>query len=165
NSNLPGDIRIRKIEEVSTDFHSRFQAKSKIYRYSVLNQSYASVFSRHTAYFYPHPLDIKLMRKEARVLLGRHNFRSFQTADKKERDSVRMIKSIRIEKNGNMIHIDIEADGFLYNMARNIAGTLIEIGRGRFPAGYMKRLLVAKDRRLAGPTLPAKGLCLIKVKY
>ncbi|MGD0336519.1 MAG: tRNA pseudouridine(38-40) synthase TruA [Candidatus Omnitrophota bacterium] len=165
NGNLPADIRIRKIKEVDPDFHSRFQAKSKTYRYSILNQPYSPVFLRHTAYLYSYPLDIGLMRKEARILLGRHDFRSFQAADKKERSSVRSIKSIRVGKKGQLIYFDMEADGFLYNMVRNIAGTLIEIGRGRFPSGYMKKVLSQKDRRLAGQTAPAKGLCLIKVKF
>jgi len=78
---------------------------------------------------------------------------------------VRTIKSIKISKNKNLLQVDIEADSFLYNMVRNIAGTLLEIGRGRFPAGSMRKILKARNRKVAGPTLPAKGLCLIKVRY
>ena len=165
NGNLPDDIRIRKIEEVNLNFHSRFQAKSKVYRYTILNRPYSSVFYRTTAYFYPYPLDIKLMRKEAGVLLGKHNFRSFQAADKKERRPIRTIRDMRVKKDKEFIHLDIEADGFLYNMVRNIAGTLIEIGRGKFTPGYIKKILSLRDRKFAGPTAPAKGLRLIKVNF
>jgi tRNA pseudouridine38-40 synthase len=105
------------------------------------------------------------MQKEAKGLLGRHDFKSFQASDKTERDSVRIIKKISITKDKDLIHINIEADGFLYNMVRNIAGTLIEIGRGKFPEGSLKRIVALRDRRVAGPTLPACGLCLVKVKY
>ena len=105
------------------------------------------------------------MRKETGVLLGKHNFTSFQASDKIERDPVRTIKSIKITKAQDKIYIDIEADGFLYNMVRNIVGTLLEIGRARLSRGSLKQILLAKDRRLAGPTAPAKGLCLIRVKY
>lgn len=105
------------------------------------------------------------MREEARVLLGRHNFSSFQASLGKERNPVKVIKRLAITRNKDLIHIDIEGDGFLYNMVRNIAGTLIEIGRGRFEKGRLKKVLLSKDRRLAGQTLPAHGLCLLKVKY
>jgi tRNA pseudouridine38-40 synthase len=165
NSLLPQDIVITAIEEKNPDFHSRFSAKSKTYRYSILNRSYPSALLRNTVYHYPYPLDIKLMQKEAKILLGKHNFKSFQASGKLERDPVRTIKSIKITKSQDRIYIDIEADGFLYNMVRNIVGTLLEIGRGKLPEGSLKKILSAKDRRLAGPTAPAKGLCLIRVKY
>jgi tRNA pseudouridine38-40 synthase len=105
------------------------------------------------------------MQKEARVLLGRHNFKSFQLTQKKEKNPVKTIKRISVRKSGDVIHIEIEGDGFLYNMVRSIVGTLIEIGRGRLPPGSLKKILASKNRRLAGPTVPAHGLCLIKVKY
>jgi len=166
NGNLPEDIAIINIEERPLKFHSRFDAKSKIYRYSILNRRYPSSLLRRCVYFYPHPLDVKLIRQEAAVLVGRHNFRSFQAADKIERDPVKNIKKITISKNKDgLIAIDIEADGFAYNMVRNIVGTLIEIGRKRFKKGALKKILLAKDRRLAGPTVPARGLCLVKVNY
>jgi tRNA pseudouridine38-40 synthase len=165
NGLLPEDITITRIKKVNLDFHSRFSAKSKVYRYSILNRSYPSALLRNAVYYYPYPLDIKLMRKETGVLLGKHNFTSFQASDKIERDPVRTIKSIKITKAQDKIYIDIEADGFLYNMVRNIVGTLLEIGRARLSRGSLKQILLAKDRRLAGPTAPAKGLCLIRVKY
>lgn len=165
NSLLPDDIVVKGIEEVNPEFHSRFAVKSKVYRYTILNRPYPSVFLRNRAYFYPHPLDINLMHRESRCLLGRHNFRAFQASDKVGRDSIRTIKKLKIAKDKDLIYIDIEADGFLYNMTRNIIGTLIEIGRGRFLPGTLKKILFSKNRKLAGPTVPGQGLYLLKVKY
>lgn len=165
NGVLPDDIVITGVEDEGEGFNSRFSVKSKIYRYTILNRDYPSALLRKVSYFYPHRLDIRLMLKESRALLGRHNFSSFQASGSKVRSASRTIKKIRVFKDGSLVHIDIEADGFLYNMVRNIAGTLIEVGRGRFPAGSLKRILRLKDRRLAGPTAPARGLCLMKVRY
>jgi len=165
NAVLPDDISVIKTEEAGLDFHSRFSAKSKVYRYTILNRPSRSAILRDTAYFFPYPLNLKLMRKEARVLLGRHNFKSFQAADKKERDVTRTIKNLKITRDKDFIYIDIEADGFLYNMVRNIVGTLIEIGRGKLTQGSTKKILLTRNRKFAGPTVPAKGLCLLKVKY
>jgi tRNA pseudouridine38-40 synthase len=165
NALLPVDIAIINIDEANLDFHSRFAAKSKTYRYTILNRPYRSVLLKDRAYFYPYPLDTKLIQREARILLGRHNLKAFQASDKKGRNSIRTIKKLKITKDKDLIYIDIEADGFLYNMVRNIAGTLIEIGRGKFPKGSLRRIMLSKERRLAGPTLPARGLCLIGVNY
>lgn len=165
NSILPKDIVIKEAKEVPLDFNSRFDAKSKVYRYTILNRSCPAALYRNYFYHIPYKLDINLMRREAKVLLGRHDFKSFQAADKKERSSVRTIKRLTVKKKGDFIEIEMEADGFLYNMARNIVGTLVEIGRGRFKPGSMKNILKAKDRNLAGRTAPAKGLCLAEVKY
>lgn len=165
NPLLPRDIVITKIEEVREGFHSRFDAKSKVYCYTILNRSYPSALFKDRVYFYPYPLDVKLMQRQARVLLGRHNFKAFQASDKKERNTIRTVKKLKITQDKDLIYIEIEADGFLYNMVRNIVGTLIEIGRGRFPKGSLKKILLSRDRKLAGPTVPACGLCLVKVKY
>lgn len=163
NCLLPSDIAITNIKETDLDFHSRFNAKWKIYRYTLLNRQYPSAALRNRAYFYAHPLDITLMRKQANSLLGRHDFSSFQASGDKNKDTVRTIKRINITKQKDLIYIDIEANGFLHNMVRNIVGTLIKIGRGE-PTD-IKKLLFLKDRRKAGPTAPARGLCLIRVSY
>jgi tRNA pseudouridine38-40 synthase len=165
NAVLPDDIAITKVEEVGLDFHSRFSAKSKVYRYTILNRASRPALLKDRVYFLPHPLNLKLMQKEAKALLGRHNFQSFQAQDKKEKDSIRTIKNLKISRNRDFIYIDIEADGFLYNMVRNIVGALIEIGRGRFPEGSLRKILESRNRKLAGPTVPARGLSLIKVNY
>ena len=165
NAVLPDDIVIKDLSEVDLNFHSRFDVKSKIYRYSLLNRSYRSVFERRYTHLVGYNLDIGLMKKEISCLIGRHNFKAFQAADKKKKASIKSIKSIKIQKKKDSMFIDFEADGFLYMMIRNIVGTLIEIGRGKFKKGSMKKILKAKDRRLAGPTVPACGLCLLKVNY
>jgi len=173
NGNLPDDIAINKIEEVNLDFHSRFHAKSKIYRYTILNRGWSSPLLRNAVYFYSYPLDVKLMRQEARCLLGRHDFKSFCASGSDTKTTVRTISKIAIRNIGcapyavcrTVIAIDIEADGFLYNMVRNIVGTLIEVGRGRFPRGSLKKILLSKNRKFAGPTVPACGLCLLKGMY
>ncbi len=165
NCLLPEDIKVSRIRKVPLDFNSRFCAKSRVYRYTVLSRKYSSAFLANRVHFFHYPLDIRLMRKEARVLLGRHNFKSFQATDSRERNPSRTIKRIKITKEKDLVHIDIEADSFLYNMVRNISGTLLEIGRGKFSKGSMLRILKSRDRKLAGPALPAKGLCLMKVKY
>jgi len=178
NALLPDDIAITRAEEVNSDFHSRFCAKTKAYRYTILNRSYRCALLKDKVYFYPYPLDISLMRREAKYLLGRHDFKSFCASGSDAKDTVRTIKNVTVKKfpyqlsaisyqqtDCPVIVIDIEANGFLYNMVRNIVGTLIEIGRGKFPAGSLKKILLAKNRKLAGPTVPAGGLCLLKVKY
>ncbi len=165
NSLLPQDIKVTRIKCVSLDFNSRFSAKSKLYRYTILNRKYSSALLANRVYFFRHHLDLGLMRREAKVLLGRHNFTSFQATDTRQRNPLRTIKLIKIIKNKDLLHIDIQADSFLYNMVRSIAGTLLEIGRGRFLQGSMKNILKARNRSLAGPTLPAKGLYLVRVNY
>lgn len=165
NCLLPPDIKITQVQKVALDFNSRFCAKSKVYRYTILNRKYSSALLANRVYFFHHPVDVKLMRSEARFLLGRHNFAAFQAAELRPRNPIRTIKRIKISKQNNFVYIDIEAGSFLYNMVRNIAGTLLEIGRGRFPKGSMAKILKSRNRKFAGPTLPAKGLCLVRVKY
>ncbi|MHB8157860.1 MAG: tRNA pseudouridine(38-40) synthase TruA [Desulfocucumaceae bacterium] len=165
NCLLPEDIKVSRVKEMPRDFNSRFSAKSKLYRYTILNRKWSSALLANHVYFFPHHLDIGLMRREAKALLGKHNFKSFQATERRERNPVRTIKSIKISSDKNLVRIDIEADSFLYNMVRNIAGTLLEIGRGRFAKGSMLKILRSRNRNCAGPTLPAKGLCLVKVRY
>ena len=165
NSLLPPDIAIINAKEAAKDFHATYDARSKLYRYTIWNRPFPRPINRFYVYTVYHPLDIALMRREAKVLIGRHNFRSFQARDKKEKNSVRTIKKLAIRRDRGFIYIDVEADGFLYNMVRNIVGTLVEAGRGKLEKGGLKRILKAKDRRAAGPTAPAKGLCLVRVRY
>jgi len=154
NSNLPKDIVIIDVKEAGRNFHSRFNAKSKVYRYTILNRIYPSALLRDKVYFYPHALSINLMRRQARYFLGKHDFKPFCNSRSGVKDTARTVKLINIKRDKQgFIRIDIEADGFLYNMARKIVGTLIEAGRGK------------KNMDKAGPTAPAKGLCLLEVKY
>jgi len=166
NTILPKDIVITDIEEASLKFNSQHDAKAKLYRYTISMGDFVDPFMRRFVARCKYKLKLNAMRRVARHLLGRHDFRSFQTKDAgREMDAIRIIKNIKIEKDGNLVYIYIEANGFLYNMARNIAGTLIEVGRGHIAEDKVKEILLKKDRRFSGPTVPAKGLCLLKVKY
>lgn len=169
NGNLPRNIRISGVQEMPLDFHARYCAKSKIYRYLILNQDYKSPFLKDYSYWYKIPLDIRLMKRAACILLGRHDFKGFCASGSSIRDTKRTIKQLSITKmtffSNDVISIDIEANGFLYNMVRNIVGTLVEVGRGRFKPNRIKKIIENKDRSLAGPCVPAKGLYLVKVKY
>ncbi|MFC1667358.1 tRNA pseudouridine(38-40) synthase TruA [Candidatus Omnitrophota bacterium] len=165
NSYLPGDIVILSAEDVASHFHARFDAKEKLYRYAILNRKERSpLLKRHTA-FVSYDLDIDAMKKAARRLVGKKDFKSFQASDKKEKNSVRTIKKLYIVERRPVVEIYIQADGFLYNMVRNIVGTLIDVGRGRMQAQAIRDILSRRYRPAAGQTAPAKGLCLLKVFY
>ncbi|MBF0503783.1 MAG: tRNA pseudouridine(38-40) synthase TruA [Candidatus Omnitrophica bacterium] len=167
NSLLPSDIVVLEVKEVKSDFHAQYSVKEKTYRYTVLNRKYRSVFLRDRVYFYPYPLNISCMRRASRDLIGKHDFKSFQAYDplRRERQTVRTIKKIVIRKVGDLIYIDVTADGFLYKMVRNIAGTLLAIGSGQLPLGCLSKILKARNRKEAWDTAPAEGLGLMSVKY
>ena len=165
NSALPKDIVITAAEEAPVRFNSQHDAKAKLYRYAIYNSNFIDPFLRCYAAKVFYKLNIDSMKKAARFLEGRHDFRSFQTTDGEEKDSIRRIYHIKVEKTGNIVYIYMKADGFLYNMVRNIAGILVEAGRGKIQPPDVKKILSKKDRRHCGPTMPAKGLCLIKVSY
>lgn len=165
NSALPDDIVISKAEEAQPDFNAQRSARSKLYRYTIFNKDFIDPFLRKYAARCFYRIDLGLMRKAAGILAGRHDFTSFRTMDGIKKNALRTIKYIKIEKSGDLVYIYIEADGFLYNMARSIAGTLIEVGRGKYRVCDVKKILSMKNRRWSGPTMPAKGLCLMKVRY
>lgn len=168
NAFLPGDISVVSVKEVPVGFHSRFSAKSKLYRYSVLNRGARAALLRDKVHHCAYKLDLNLMRREAAHLRGRHDFRAFQnTGSPRKGGTVRSMRNIevKLDRSRGIISIEMEADGFLYNMARNIAGTLLDIGRGRLPAGSIAEILASADRRFAGQSAPAGGLCLVKVEY
>ena len=167
NSLLPADIAVHEVKEVKGDFHAQYSVKEKTYRYTILNRHYRSVFLRDRVYYYFHALNLTKMRKAAKCIVGRHDFKSFQAYDplRAERQTVRTIKKVVIKKEGDLIYIDITADGFLYKMVRNIAGTLLAIGSGQLSVTEMPKILKAKNRKSARETAPAEGLCLMAVKY
>lgn len=166
NFNLPRDAVVVGIEEVDASFHAQLSAVSKVYTYTILNRSYATALERHYCYFFPRKLDIKILCQEAACFVGRHDFRSFANVDpSRTGGTVRTIQRLEVNQHGDVIQITIEADGFLYKMVRNIAGTLLEVGAGRFPPGSVPLMLHAQDRRSAGVAAPPQGLCLETVKY
>ncbi len=167
NAQLPQDIRVSAVDEVPLSFHSTYHPKRKTYRYTIINRPVHDVFTHRYAYWYAiAQLDVAKMRKASRILVGRHDFTSFRTTQKKsKKTSVREVENIIVSKKGDCICIDVTGRGFLYNMVRNIVGTLIDVGRGRIKPQDLKHILAEKKRSLAGPTAPAHGLSLLKVAY
>lgn len=162
NQRLPEDIRIRKSEETTPDFHPRHCASKKTYEYRILNDAFPVPTRRLYAHFTYVPLDVELMQRGAEYLLGEHDFKSFCSAGAVVETTMRQILAIQVEKEGMEIIIRVCGTGFLYNMVRIIAGTLMEIGRRAYPPEHMKDILEALDRQAAGPTAPACGLTLVK---
>ncbi|MFC1624494.1 tRNA pseudouridine(38-40) synthase TruA [Candidatus Omnitrophota bacterium] len=165
NSYLPKDIAVLSVRDASPSFHSRFNAKEKLYRYTIVNRDARSPLLKRYAAFISYDLDIKAMRKAARYFIGKKDFKSFQASDKKKKNSVRDLSKLDIVTKVPLIEIYIQANGFLYNMVRNIVGTLIDVGRGRVAPEAVKKILSKKHRPAAGGTAPAKGLSLVKVFY
>ncbi len=165
NQRLPEDIRIQKSEEVDADFHPRYVKSQKTYEYRILNCRFPIPTERFYSHFTYIPLDVDKMKEAASYLIGEHDFKSFCGTGAQVKTTVRTVKEIQIEKSGDRITIRITGEGFLYNMVRIIAGTLMDIGGGLYPPEKMKEILEAKDRKKAGPTAPARGLTLTKIQY
>lgn len=165
NQRLPEDIRIQLSEEMPLDFHPRYCDSVKTYEYRILNRKFPVPTERLYSYFYHYKLDVEKMRAATSYLIGRHDFASFCGSGAQVKSTVRTIRSIEIERYEDMITIRISGEGFLYNMVRIIAGTLIEIGNGQYPPERMKKILDARDREYAGPTAPARGLTLLGIQF
>jgi tRNA pseudouridine38-40 synthase len=176
NALLPKDIRVLRVSEVNDSFHPRNSAKKKSYFYIISNQRESSAFLYRYTWLVQQPLKLTDMRKAANVLIGKHDFSSLRGTGSSTKNTVREVFSLIIEHfeeiefmtvsiKGEFIKIRIEADGFLRHMVRNIAGTLVEIGRGRISASGMEEILKSHDRRLAGSTAPPNGLFLERIIY
>lgn len=165
NQRLPEDIIIQRSEEVEADFHPRHCSSRKTYEYRILNTRFPIPTKRLYAHFTYIPLDEKKMRQAAVYLEGEHDFRSFCAVGAAVGSTVRTIYKLTVEKEADEIVIRVCGSGFLYNMVRIIAGTLMEIGRGNGRPESMKTILDAKDRQVAGPTAPACGLTLVKYDF
>ena len=161
---VPKDISIIDCQEVPDDFHSRYSATGKIYRYLIYNKPYRSPLYKDTSYHVRYDLDRDKMRLEAKSLLGTHDFKGFMSSGSSVKDTVRTIHNITIEESEDLIIIEVEGNGFLYNMVRIIVGTLVDIGRGRIDKS-MEEIVASLDRGEAGHTAPAHGLFLKKVHY
>jgi tRNA pseudouridine38-40 synthase len=154
------------VSRARAQFHARFDASGKEYRYTVWNFPAMNPMLRTQAWHVPLPLDIEAMRRAAKLFIGRHDFKAFAASRGYEMEStVRTILRCEIRRSGRLLTFVIEGDGFLYKMCRGIVGTLVQIGRGKFTAEDVKRMLAARDRRVAGMTAPAHGLVLWKVFY
>ena len=189
NARLPLDVRVVSAEEVAPDFHARFGAKAKTYRYRIYHADVMSPFERHYAWHVFGALDVEAMDTAARLLEGRHDFAAFQTASGTSHTTERTVTRSRVTRTdlsttedteeqtgfalrvpgvlrgGDLVVYEITGDGFLRYMVRAIAGTLVDIGRGRRSIGEMREVLASRDRGRAGPTAPAWGLFLVGVEY
>ena len=165
NTRLPEDIRIQDSCEVQADFHPRFQKTTKIYEYRILNRRFQDPTRRLYSFFYYYPLDVEKMRQGAAYLVGEHDFKSFCTVKPGVENTVRTVYAVRITEDDGMITIRISGNGFLYNMVRIIAGTLIRVGGGTIKPEQMKEILEARDREAAGETARPEGLTLVEIQY
>ena len=164
NAVLPRDIAVRELALAAEDFHPRFSAVSREYRYTIWNAPVRSPLVGRFAYHFPWPLDVAAMNEAASVLVGTHDFASFGRPPKGE-NTVRTVYQAKCTREGSFVYLDIVANAFLRRMVRSIVGTLLEVGTGKlFPADF-REILEATDRRRASPPAPAHGLCLMKVNY
>lgn len=164
NSVLPEDIVVCGAKVVPDYFHARFSALGKIYAYTIDNAPHPRVMTRKYAYHFRHPLDVTVMAAAASSLAGIHDFAAFRASGSSVRTTVRNLMRLDVAEHDSYVTITAEADGFLYHMVRIIAGTLLEVGSGRRPPDLVP-LLLARERRAAGPTAPAHGLVLKAVRY
>lgn len=165
NQRLPEDIRIRASREVPLSFHPRKTDSIKTYEYRILNEEFPNPVKRLYSHFTYLPLDEKKMNEGAKFLIGEHDFKSFCSVNAQVESTVRTIYSCEVQRVGTELVIRISGGGFLYNMVRIIAGTLMEVGNGKYPPEAMADILKAKERTAAGPTAPASGLTLISYEF
>lgn len=169
NANLPPDIAVLEAAEAAQGFHATRDALCKTYQYRVVAGRVRDVFERDRAWFVPEPLDISAIQRAAPALVGRHDFAAFQSTGSARLSSVRTVFRLTVEavaRDGRQyVDISVSANGFLYNMVRIISGSLVLVGKGRHPPGWLAEVLHSRDRTLAGPTAPACGLCLMSVCY
>ena len=162
---LPEDIVVRDMKDTTERFHARYNVKSKTYIYRINNSRFRNVFNRKYAYHTNDDLNLTEMKKASEVLIGTHDFQSFTSLKSPSKSTVRTINFINIVKNGELIEIEVNGNGFLWNMVRIIVGTLLEVGNGKLNVSDVERILNEKKRSEAGPIAQAKGLCLKSVQY
>lgn len=168
NGVLPSDVVVRRVDPAPENFHATYDALKKLYRYRLHNHRVRPLMDRRYVWHYPQQLDLTAMQQAARHLVGRHDFACFETAGSERSTTVRTLTQVSVVTNPpspSRIEIDVEGDGFLYNMVRGIVGTLVEVGRGARQPEWMCEVLASRDRRCAGPNAPALGLTLMRVDY
>lgn len=165
NCLLPPDISVVHSEEVPKDFHSRFDAKGKKYKYLIYNDRAPSALLRSRAFHVPVPLNLEAMKKAAEYIPGKKDFSAFKASGSNVKDSIRTVWGIELQKKDKIIELTVSGDGFLYNMVRIIAGTLVDVGMGRIASDELGTIIESRDRTRAGRTAPAHGLYLVEVYY
>jgi tRNA pseudouridine38-40 synthase len=162
---LPEDVSVQWAAEVPNDFHARYSALARTYRYVIVNRASRPALERHRACWVHRALDVPRMTDAAAYLVGEHDFSSFRSSECQSRTPIRRVEAIDVRRLGDHIEIDVRANAFLHHMVRNIAGLLIRIGGGDEEVGWARSVLEARDRRLSAPTAPASGLYLMEVRY
>lgn len=168
NAHLPPDVRVMQAQQVPEDFHARYAAHAKTYCYRIRNGAVDDPFDAEYTHRIPKPLDGQAMKQAATGFVGRHDFLALCAAGSSvaaHGDTVRTITRCEVSREGEVFTITVTADGYLYNMVRILAGTIVEAGLGKLDPAEIPAILQSRDRRRAGPTLPAKGLCLMQVDY
>lgn len=177
NAVLPPDVAVVHAEQAVADFNARFNATGKLYRYQIVPSGRRSAFLDRMVWHCPFPLDLDLMREGARGLLGEHDFRAFARDADSNESCVRCLHSVEIREtppqsiprglheDRDVVSIEVEGDAFLWNMVRSIAGTLVDVGRGKLPPSQVAEIVASGDRSRVGPTLPPQGLALVRVDY
>ena len=165
NSNLPDDISVTWVRPVPDDFHARFSATARSYRYRILNRLQRSALYRHRAWWVYEPLDADAMHAAAQLLVGKHDFSAFRAAGCQASQPVRDITSISVTRSGDWLTLDVTANAFLQHMVRNITGTLADIGIGERDESWLAEVLASRDRTVGGAAAPPHGLTLITVRY
>ena len=165
NSVLPLDLAVKAADEVELDFHARRWAVSRRYQYLLVAQSQPSALLARYAHWVPQALAVREMNQAARYFLGEHDFCSFQASGSQTRHTVRRVTAASVRRVGRLVVITLEANAFLYQMVRIMVGTLLQVGMGKFAPERVKAIMESADRRQAGKTAPARGLCLVRVSY
>lgn len=165
NRYLPDDIAVQEVREASERFHARYKATGKLYCYTCYDGEVKPVFRRKYVTVLDGRVDADKMRQAAQYLVGEHDFKSFCSNPQMKKSTVRIVDSIDIQRKKDYIYLNFHGTGFLQNMVRILVGTLLEVGYGRMEPEQVKKILEAKDRKLAGPTAPPEGLCLERVDY
>lgn len=165
NSFLPPSVAVRWAQVVPSDFHARFSAVGRRYRYYLLNRPQRLGVGHHRVGWYHHPLDLEAMQVAASTLLGEHDFSAFRAAGCQAKSPVKLMRQADVRRVGDLVVFEFEASAFLHHMVRNLVGSLVYIGQGKHPPSWIEALLIAKDRIRAAPTFSAAGLYLVSVAY
>ena len=165
NTQLPQDVRVLWCQPMSDEFHARYSARARRYRYTILNRSIPPAMHRHFLSWERLPLNVDAMHEAAQALCGLHDFTTFRTVKCQAKHPNRDLHDISVRRSGEQVIVEVQANGFLHHMVRNIVGSLVVIGRGEKPINWIAELLALKDRTQAGPTAPAEGLVFMGAKY
>jgi tRNA pseudouridine38-40 synthase len=165
NALLPDSVAVLWSHEVPEDFHARYSARARTYRYELLNRPVRPALAARYVGWFPLPLNVDQMREAAAILLGEHDFSAFRSAECKAKTPIRHVYSLEVHAQAQTIHFVVRANAFLHHMVRNIVGTLIYVGKGKHPPQWVEEVMLSKDRGNAAPTFGAEGLYLDKIEY